>query len=426
MDQAWGNDRLRTEILTDLRFERAFTAFRRGFLERNETKHIEYMVSLACQCFNNEYVWAVSAEEQLALSRLKENFSSVRDLIVYAMYEPLWTVREAAKHLGLDRDADAREIYIRQICEPDEEHEIKKNIPSFGVSADSVSQAVREQYEESPYPRWMNLTLPAPRTFRVAMQERFPFLTSVPDESNVKILIAGCGTGSHPIRIAAEYPDAAVTAIDLSKSSLAYAIRESRKYSLPNLKFVHGDILNLDMRGEFDAIEAVGVLHHMRDPVAGIQELLRALKPGGFMKLGLYSRRENAKLQAAKEFIHRQQIGRSPEELRAVRQEIIRDTSGLMKGPLEARDFYYMSGFRDLLCHVQEVAFTPAELEPLLKAAGTTLLGYVGIEAKARAEYVKKFPDDPYMRNLDLVDAFDADHPEMLGGGLQMFWVRAE
>jgi SAM-dependent methyltransferase len=426
MDQLPVNDRLRTEILNDARYERAFTAFRRGFLERNEGKHIEYMVSLACQCFNNEYVWPVSADEQIALARLKENFSSIRDLVVYAMYEPLWTVRDAAIKLGIDKDADAKEIYIRQICEPDEEREIKKAIPSFGVSADAVSQAVREQYEEFPYPRWINLEVPEARTFPEAMLERFPFLTPAPDKSDVQILIAGCGTGFHPIGVAAEYPDAMVTAVDFSKSSLAYAVRQSRKYNVPNLSFLHGDILNLAMSRKFDAIEAVGVLHHMDDPLAGLHALIRALKPGGFMKLGLYSRRARANLVAAKELILRRQIGRSAAELRAVRQEMIQDASGLMKGPMEANDFYYMSGFRDLLCHTHEVAFTPAELKTLLKDTGTTLLGYRGIDKEARAEYVKRFPDDPYMRNLDFVDAYEAEHPEMLHGNLQMFWVRAE
>src|ERR1700678_2624743 len=416
MDQLPVNDRLRTEILNDVRYERAFTAFRRGFLERNEAKHIEYMVSLACQCFNNEYVWPVSAEEQVALARLKENLTSIRDLIVYSMYEPLWTVRDEAIRLGIDRDADAKEIYVRQICEPDEEREIKKTIPSFGVSADAVSQAVREQYEEFPYPRWINLEVPAARTFPEAMRERFPFLTPAPDRSDVKILIAGCGTGHHPISIAAEYPDAAVTAIDFSKSSLAYAIRQSRKYNVPNLKFLHGDILNLDMRGEFEVIEAVGVLHHMDDPLAGLQALIRALKPGGFLKLGLYSRRTRAILQAAKELILARQIGRSSGELRMVRHEIIQDTTGQMKGPIEASDFFYMSGFRDMLCHAHEVAFTPAELKTLLEDTGTTLLGYRGINKEARADYVKRFPEDPYMRNFDLVDAYESDHPEMLRG----------
>lgn len=426
MDQPPINDRLRSEILTDIRYERAFTAFRRGFLERNEAKHIEYMVSLACQCFNNEYVWAVSVEEQFALARLKENFTSIGDLIVYAMYEPLWTVRDAAIKLGIDKDADAKEIYVRQICEPAEEDEIKKTIPSFGVSADPVSQAVREQYEEFPYPRWINLEIPTPRSFPEAMRERFPFLTPAPNRPNVQILIAGCGTGFHPISIAAEYPDATLTAIDFSKSSLAYAIQQSRKYKVPNLSFLHGDILNLNMGRKFDVIEAVGVLHHMDDPEAGIRALVRALKPGGYMRLGLYSRRARAKLQAAKELIQGRRIGRSSTELRAVRQEIVQDSSGLMKGTMEAPDFYYMSGFRDLLCHAHEVTFTPAELKPLLKASGITMLGYRGINAEARAQYVKRFPQDPYMRNLDLVDAFESDHPEMLHGNLQVFWVRPE
>ena len=131
-------------------------------------------------------------------------------------------------------------------------------------------------------------------------------------------------------------------------------------------------------------------------------------------------------MQAAKELVQRRQAGRSPGELREVRQEIIQDASGTMKGPLKAPDFYYMSGFRDFLCHTHEVAFTPSELKTLLKDTGTTLLGYVGIEAEVKAEYVKKFPSDPYMRNLDFIDAFEADHPELLEGGLQMFWVRAD
>jgi hypothetical protein len=72
------------------------------------------------------------------------------------------------------------------------------------------------------------------------------------------------------------------------------------------------------------------------------------------------------------------------------------------------------------------VAFTPAELKTLLKDTGTTLLGYRGINKEARADYVKRFPEDPYMRNFDLVDAYESDHPEMLRGNLQIFWLRAE
>jgi len=426
IEQPRKHDPLRTEILTDANFERVLTAFRKGFLERTGAEHIPFMVSLACQCFNNEYIYAFSAEEQRALPRLKQNLTSVRDLIVYAMYEPLWTVRDAAVRLRLDRDPDARELFIRQISEPAEEDEIKKHIPSFGVAADPVSHAVRSQYEESPYPRWISVELSKPLTFRERMHDRFPYMKSFEVGNPVRILVAGCGTGRHPIEIAAQYSDAQVTAVDLSKASLAYGIRQARRYKITNLDFLHGDILNLDMHQEFDAIEAMGVLHHMHDPAAGLRALLRALKPGGFMKIGVYSTRRRAVLQEAKRIISERNIGRSPQELRELRQEIIRRLPDPAKGPLGSPDFYYMSGFRDLLCHVQEVTYYPIELKPILEAGGLTVLGYRSLDSIAKAKYLEEFPQDPYARDLDLVDKFETEHLDLLSRGLQTFWVQAK
>jgi SAM-dependent methyltransferase len=426
VEQAQLRDQLRTEILANVEFEPVLTAFRRGFLEGRGNENIPFMVSLACQCFNNEYIYPVSEEEQRAVLRLKEHLASVRDLIVYAMYEPLHTVRDAAFRLGLDRDPDAQEIFTRQICEPAEEWEIKKSILSFGVSDDPISQAVREQYEESPYPRWVDFALPEPLVFRDAMRGRFPDLKSDELASPVRLLIAGCGTGSHPIAIAAEYSDAKVTAIDFSKTSLAYAIRKARGYALPNLNFLHGDILSLEAHQEFDAIEAIGVLHHMSDPVAGLRALVRTLKPGGFIKLGLYSRRARSVLSDAKRLISERNIGTSPNELRAIRQEIIRRQSGATRGPLDRLDFYYTSGFRDLLCHAREISFYPAELKSILDSAGLTVIGYRGIDSATKAKYLEKFPRDPYMRDLDLVDEFEAEHPDLFRGKLQILWARTK
>jgi len=426
MDQSRICDRLRTEILTDLQLERVHTAFRRAFLAGAATEDIPFMVSLACQCFNNEYIYPVSLEEQLALSRVKQRIDSIRDLIVYAMYEPLWTVRDAAVRFCLDRDPEANVLFTRQISEPVEEEEIKKSIPSFGVSADPTSQAVREQYEQFPYPRWVDVELPKPRTFQEGILERFPFLKPVHVGSPVRILIAGCGTGRHPIMVAAKYPDAHVTAIDLSKASLAYGIRQARRYKLSNLNFLHGDILNLRMPQEFDAIEAVGSLDCMLDLVAGLRALMNVLKPGGLMKLGLCSRRTRAQFQEATRVVRERNIGRSPGELRDIRQEIIRLQNGATNGPTHFEDFYYMSGFRDLLCPAHEVTFNPAELKPILQAVGLRPLGYRNLKPADRAEYVQRFPQDPYMGDLDLLDAFESDHPDVFRGELQMLWAQSK
>ena len=111
-DQPHLHDSLRREILTDVQFERVLGAFRKGFLEGRSTDYIPFMVSVACQCFNNEYIYPVTKEEQDAVSRLKERFASVRDLIVYAMYEPLWTVREAALRFGLEAETLPRKRFL--------------------------------------------------------------------------------------------------------------------------------------------------------------------------------------------------------------------------------------------------------------------------------------------------------------------------
>ena len=78
--------------------------------------------------------------------------------------------------------------------------------------------------------------------------------------------------------------------VDLSLASLAYAQRKSNELSFTNIDYLQADILHLHQLGkEFDIIESVGVLHHMDEPMAGWRVLVDLLKPGGLMKIGLYS-----------------------------------------------------------------------------------------------------------------------------------------
>ena len=104
------------------------------------------------------------------------------------------------------------------------------------------------------------------------------------------ILIAGCGTGQHSIGTASRFSNCHVTAVDLSLASLAYATRKTNELKLGNLKYLQADILHLHQMGkEFDIIESAGVLHHMDEPMAGWKVIVDLLKPGGLMKIGLYS-----------------------------------------------------------------------------------------------------------------------------------------
>ena len=105
-----------------------------------------------------------------------------------------------------------------------------------------------------------------------------------------EILVAGCGTGQHVVDTSSRFSNAHVLAVDLSLSSLSYALRKTEELELPNIEYAQADIMGLDAFGRrFDLIECIGVLHHLGDPMAGWRVLVDLLRPGGFMKIGLYS-----------------------------------------------------------------------------------------------------------------------------------------
>jgi SAM-dependent methyltransferase len=433
---------LRGTVVGNLTMERLLTILRRTFLERGEHQqweltpgHNRFMASLACQCFNNEYVYAAGPEELEAVERLATRLRQSEDaslapegLIVFAMYAPLWTLGLSDRLLRLPESyPDLQELVTRQVRDRIEEEEILKTVPSFGMSDELITGAVRQQYEESPYPRWLNISIGLPVRFADAMQKRFPFLPPAETGRPVRILVAGCGTGVHPIQVATQYSDVRIVAIDISKASLAYGIRQARRHGLSNIEFIHGDILCVDRLGmRFDAVESVGVLHHLADPEAGLRALADVLLPGGLMKLGLYSRRARAGLEDARSWIASQAGRRTPGELRELRQEVIarvhpHQPENQMR-PASFLDFYYLSGFRDMLCHTREVQFTPGEVQAVLRRLDLSFLGYRGLNAEIRAAYVERFPMDPEIRDLDLVEQFEPEHPEMFQA-LQFFWV---
>ena len=105
-----------------------------------------------------------------------------------------------------------------------------------------------------------------------------------------QILIAGCGTGKQAIDTALTFKNAEITAIDLSKASLSYAIRKSKEIGIRNINFMMCDINDIVLLNKrFDIIECVGVLHHMENPFIGWKKLASILNVGGFMFIGLYS-----------------------------------------------------------------------------------------------------------------------------------------
>jgi SAM-dependent methyltransferase len=108
------------------------------------------------------------------------------------------------------------------------------------------------------------------------------------------VLDAGCGNGRHAF-YAARYGSRPVVAMDLSDAvDTAY----ENMGKLPNAHVVQGDIYHPPFArrqdgGPFDFIYSIGVLHHLPDPEAGFQSLVRFLKPGGAIFAWVYGHENN-------------------------------------------------------------------------------------------------------------------------------------
>ena len=295
---------------------------------------IAFHSALARQCFINEYVFAVSEDELRAAEALRESLSAALDtgepvpaswLLAVATYFPLQTVKQWPRLLERPWPDHIGSLLTQQLHEPAEERRLATALRRLTEIDDSVSLAVQSQYEENPYPRWVKLPCAKEADcIESYLRQTFPMaaFAPAPAAGRTEILVAGCGTGQHPIRTAQQFNKARVLAVDLSRNSLAYAARKARELGLSSIEFAQADLLKLgafDRR--FDVIEASGVLHHLADPWTGWRTLLSLLKPGGFMLLGLYSVSARRNVARLREFVAGRGYGSTAGEIRRCRQE---------------------------------------------------------------------------------------------------------
>ena len=134
-------------------------------------------------------------------------------------------------------------------------------IASLTPVRDEVSRRVQAQYETNPYPRWQRVPVPGafplPRMLRSLFPHADPAKLAAPDAP--EILVAGCGTGRHAAITAQLQPHGRVLAVDISRASLAYAMRRCAELGLANIRFAQADLLELGALEErFDLIECSG------------------------------------------------------------------------------------------------------------------------------------------------------------------------
>jgi Tfp pilus assembly protein PilF/2-polyprenyl-3-methyl-5-hydroxy-6-metoxy-1,4-benzoquinol methylase len=426
------------ELITvrDMDLERFLTALRSALLTRamsdsaDETAVLLVGCALARQCFINEYVFAIGAEEQVNAGLLRERLNQAlagdRDvpalwLVGSACYAPLHGLANPQALLNRAWPEPVAALVTEQVREVLAERQQRDGIPHLTPIVDATSQKVREQYEENPYPRWV--VAPAglpPRSLEQHVRQKFPTAPIRPPGGGADILIAGCGSGQNSIAVARNIAASRVLAIDLSLASLSYARRKTLELGLANIEYAQADILALGSLGRsFDLVDASGVLHHLADPMTGWRILHSLVRPNGFMRIGLYSELARRDVVAAQRFASERGYRAAPDDIRRLRHALM-DTP--LRTVAKFHDFFSMSECRDLLFHVQEHRHTVAQIQSFVRAENLSFIGFE-IDGARQQAYRAAFPRDLSMTNLDHWQAFEAEHPDTFAGMYQ-FWLQ--
>ncbi|MBD1888201.1 class I SAM-dependent methyltransferase [Coleofasciculus sp. FACHB-SPT9] len=249
-----------------------------------------------------------------------------------------------------------------------------------------ISSAVQRLYDTYPFPPEPLLDSPPPGyNWRWNWLAAYHFCTNqTPQKQDVRILDAGCGTGVGTEYLVHLNPAAQVVGIDLSSGALEVARERCRRSGANRVEFHHKSLYDAqELPGEFDLINCVGVLHHLPDPIRGIQSLAAKLAPGGLMHIFVYAelgRWEIQLMQKAIALLQGERRGDYRDGVQVGRQifAALPENNRLVKREKERWSLENQRDecFADMYVHPQEIDYNIDTLFELIDASGLDFVGF--------------------------------------------------
>ncbi|PLZ92980.1 SAM-dependent methyltransferase [Fischerella muscicola CCMEE 5323] len=250
----------------------------------------------------------------------------------------------------------------------------------------TVSTAVAKLYDTYPFPPEPLLDEPPPGyNWRWNWLAAYNFCTGQkPKRQDIRILDAGCGTGVGTEYLVHLNPHASVVGIDLSAGALDVARERCKRSGANRVEFHHLSLYDVaQLSGEFDLINCVGVLHHLGDPIRGIQALASKLAPGGLMHIFVYGelgRWEIQLMQKAIALIQGEQRGDYRDGVQVGRQifACLPENNRIVKRERERWSLENQRDecFADMYVHPQEIDYNIDTLFELIDASGLEFIGF--------------------------------------------------
>lgn len=124
-----------------------------------------------------------------------------------------------------------------------------------------------------------------------AFRRHLEALGLAPDQAlrGLSFLDAGCGGYAGGAAVALALGAGSILGVDLSEENVAAA--RKRFAAAPHARFQQENLLGLSLESDsFDFVYCIGVLHHTEAPEQAFRELVRVLRPGGRLYVGVYGR----------------------------------------------------------------------------------------------------------------------------------------
>jgi len=146
---------------------------------------------------------------------------------------------------------------------------------------------VKDHFEQWPFPGTDFFSREGLLLLRY--MEKWIQEASLAQSEAFSVIDIGCGTGHTTMALAKNFPGVSFLGIDISEKSIEEARRQAGRTELVNVAFKKRNVKeDLSDLGRFNTVLSLGVLHHIVDFEGALRNVVRVVKPEGYLVLWLY------------------------------------------------------------------------------------------------------------------------------------------
>ena len=225
-----------------------------------------------------------------------------------------------------------------------------------------------------------------------------------------RVITAGGGTGGPTLYLGERlnHTDAELVYLDFSASSMKIAQERARIRTLTSIIWVKSWIEDMPKLGlsQFDYVQCSGVLHHLKNPLSGLNALNDILKHGGGMEIVVYATLGRTGLYHIRTLLSILNTGIP--QLDEVKNAMtilgaITETNWFSHNALRfSQDFNAMGdiGIYDMFLHKRDVSYSIGSLYSWILSAGLHITGFSYFRYRAKLNINSCIWDSALLKQL--------------------------